>query len=79
MREFGGRDWVDVTSRLFWEIAYKSSSVLVWLGLCRVDFVRLAGERRGALLLLGNADEGDFGTGVHRHDVIIILEDRVQK
>ena len=54
MREFGGWDGVDVTSRLFWEIAYKSSGVLVWFGLHRVDFVRLVGVR-GELLLLGNA------------------------
>ena len=50
-----------VTSRVFWEITYKSSLVLVSLGLCRSDFVRLAGERGGVimeLLLLGNIGEG---------------------
>ena len=49
-----------MTSCLFWESAYKSSDVLVWFGLRRVDFVRFPGERGGELLLLGNVGEG-FG------------------
>ena len=56
MREFGGLGHgVDVTSHLFGEIMYKSSGALVGFGLHRGDFVRLAVERGGELLLLGNA------------------------
>ena len=36
-----------MTLHVFWEIAYKSSRVLVGFGLRRGDFVRLAGERGG--------------------------------
>ena len=47
-------------SRLFGEIAYKNSCVLVGFGLRRSHFVRLAWERRGLireLLLLGSIGE----------------------
>ena len=58
-RKFGVRDGV-VTSLVFWEIVRQSRHVLVGFGLCRGDFVRLAGERGGLtrdLLLPGNVGE----------------------
>ena len=44
MTEFGSRDVVDVTSRLFLELGRQNSLVLVEFGQCMGDFVRLAGR-----------------------------------
>ena len=36
MTEFGGWDVIDVTARLFWELGYQNSRVLVGFGLYHI-------------------------------------------
>ena len=63
MTEFGGRDKIDVTSHLFWELRCQNSRVLVGFVQWSCDFVRL-GERGGELWLLGNVGKGFEGPKV---------------
>ena len=49
-----GPGWVDVTSRVFWEITCKSSSVLVRSGLHKGDFGTPGDKKAMFWVILGN-------------------------